>query len=403
LPDTTQGIYVWNDQLATWDMTEAQFQFAATHYVGSQKIIRSHADRLRSYNPDFLILHYRLGAGLGYRATDADCNPTGDFLRVVEGDQWVQEWPGEANVQGSWFFPFGGAGRVLQCTYGWYLMNLDDAGWRTYWVGEVMRQLAANDDDAIFADSLSVPNYLGADTFEPDLPAYDLTFENAWATRIENWIAYVKSQFGNRYRLIPNVGQWVTTRDPTDYSGADGVMIEGFAEWDANNPFDLGDWQLQMNRILGLERQGKVIIAQNYLDDASDVNTRMFYLANYLLVKGSRTYINIDMGLEPEWFPEYEIGIGAPTDPLPTDVDAWRDPGSGLYRRTYTHGLVVVNPTDTARTLSLGGTYYQAIPSGGGWVPSNGDVSSWHVDYTSVTSLTLPPNRGAVLLTTLPP
>jgi len=35
-PDTTDGIHVFNDQLATWSMTEAQFQFAATHYAGSQ-------------------------------------------------------------------------------------------------------------------------------------------------------------------------------------------------------------------------------------------------------------------------------------------------------------------------------------------------------------------------------
>ena len=60
-PDTTDGIFVFNDQLATWDMTEAQFQFAATHYVGSQKLIVSATRHLRQYNPNFLVLHYRLG------------------------------------------------------------------------------------------------------------------------------------------------------------------------------------------------------------------------------------------------------------------------------------------------------------------------------------------------------
>ena len=213
LPDTTAGIHVWNDQLATWNMTEAQFEFAATHYVGSQKIIRDEADHLRQYNPDFLILHYRLGEGLGYRATTGNCDPSGDFIQVVEGNQWVQEWPGEAGVSASWFFPYGGAERVLQCTWGWYLMGLNDAGWRAYWTDEVLRQLEANDNDGLFADSLSVPNYLGGNTFSPALPAYDPAFEADWVARIDSWLTYVQQQFDGRYWLIPNAGQWVTTRD----------------------------------------------------------------------------------------------------------------------------------------------------------------------------------------------
>ncbi|MCZ7568368.1 MAG: putative glycoside hydrolase [Ardenticatenaceae bacterium] len=401
LPDTTDGIHVWNDQLATWSMSEAQFQFAATHYVGSQKIIRSHADRLRAYNPNFLILHYRLGHGLGYRAIQNGCQPTGNWISVVEGNAWVQEWPGEGAVSAGWFFPWAGNPRVLNCDWGWYLMQLDDTGWRTYWRDEVLRQLAANDDDGVFMDSLSVPNYLGAGSYTPGLPAIDNAFESTWSTRIENWLSWLQSQMGSAY-LIPNVGGWVTSRETTDYSLADGVMIESFGEWGPGDPFDLGDWQLQMNRILDLERQSKAIIAQNYLYATADTDSRLYYLANYVLVKGARTYLNIDLGPEPEWFPEYEIPIGAPTDTLPVGVDAWRDAGSGLYRRSYTNGLVVVNPTGTTRTLNLGSTYYRANPVGGGWVPANGDVSAWRVDYTPLTSVTLAGGHGAVLLTTPP-
>jgi hypothetical protein len=407
-PDTTDGIHVFNDQLAGWSMTEAQFEFAATHYAGTQKMVRSHTQHLRTYNPNFIVLHYRLGLALGYRGTDDSCNPTGDYIQIIEGDNWVQEWPGEAVVQDSWFFPYAGSDRVIQCTWGWYLMELDDPGWRAYWMGEVLRQLAANENDALFADSFSVPNYLGGSTFEPDLLAYDPTFESEWATRIENFIDYVQAQFAGQYYLIPNVGYWVTTRNPTDYSNVDGVMIEGFSEWGPGNPFVLSDWQLQMNRILSLTNTStglsagldKVLILQSYVDE-TDVEDRLFNLANYLLVKGVHSFINMDLGLSPEWFPEYEIPIGSPVDPLPTDIDDYLDP-SGLYRRDYTNGLALVNPGTVVRTIDLGGTYYLAMPSGGGLLPSDADTSAWTVSYTPVANVTLNPHRGAILLV-MPP
>lgn len=404
LPDTTNGIHVFNDQLAGWNMTEEQFQFAATHYDGTQKMARLDADHLRTYNSNFVILHYRLGLGLGYRGIQYACEPTGDWLEIIEGNDWVQEWPGDANVVESWFYhwPVTSTTRVLNCDWGWYLMNLDDPAWRTYWSGEVLRQLQANDDDGLFADSFSVPNYLGFDRYVPNLPELDDPFETEWAARIERFITFMQEGSLADYYFIPNAGQWVTTRDPTDYSGADGVMIEGFGGWGNANYFELADWQLQMDRILGLVNQDKAILAQQYIN-ADDVADRMFLMGNYLLIKGRYTYLNFELDLDPEWFPEYDIPIGSPIGGIPANIDALWNEGWGVYTRTYTSGLVLVNPTTLTQTVNLGGNYYQAIPSGGGFVPTDGNIPvEWTVNYTPVTSVTLPPNRAAVLLNTAP-
>jgi len=64
-PDTSEGIYVFNDQLAGWSMTEEQYQFAATHYAGTQKMTLTDVHHLRQTNSDFIVLHYRLGIGPG--------------------------------------------------------------------------------------------------------------------------------------------------------------------------------------------------------------------------------------------------------------------------------------------------------------------------------------------------
>ncbi len=400
-PDTSDGIYVFNDQLAGWSMTEEQYQFAATHYAGTQKMTLTDVRHLRQTNPDFIVLHYRLGLGLGYQAADGACQPSGEWLTFIDGDEWVQEWPGDEVVPASWLFPWAGQSRVFNCDWGWFVMELNDPGWRAWWSQEVLAEMAASESDGLFADSFSVPNHLGADHYNPSLPAVDATFEEAWSRRIEDFIAYVQGQFGDYY-LIPNVGQWVVGRDTTDYSGVDGVMIEGFAEWGPQDPFDLADWQLQMNRILGLARQDKIIIAQGYLWEPDDIETRLFYLGNYLLVKGRHSFINTDYSMEPEYFPEYDIQLGAPLDALPAGIDGLLNAGWGVYTRSYENGMVLVNPGPDSRAVDLGGTYYLARPSGGGLVPANGDISAWSVDYVPVDRVDLAPYQAAILLNAAP-
>lgn len=397
-PDTWDEIHIFNDQLGS-RMSEAQVEFAASHYAGTQKMERSEAERLRAYNPDLIILHYRLGLGLGYRTIEGDCDPTGEWIHLIEGDEWAQEWPGESMVADDWFYhwPVGNRSRIMNCDWGWYLMNLENQGWRTYWTKEVLRQVLAIDADGVFADSFSVPNYLGAERFKPNLPLSDPGFESEWAEDLEAFIAYLQESDLQNYYFVPNVGSWVTSRDSTDYSDVDGVMVEGFAEWGMGQYFELSDWQLQMDRILNLVQQDKVILAQQYIDPM-DLNERMFILGSYLLVKGHQTYLNFEVDMLPEWFPEYAIAIGHPVDGIPENISLLWASAWNVYRRNYSNGIVLVNPADAIRTIHLDRTYYQVIPSGGGIVPENGDISGWSLNYRAVNQITLVSNRAVILL-----
>jgi lysophospholipase L1-like esterase len=400
-PDTDDGIHVFNDQLAGGSMTEEQFRFAATHYAGCQKMTRTDTRHLRQYNPGFIVLHYRLGLGLGYQEADDACRPNGNWLHFIEGEEWVREWPGDEVVEEGWLFPWAGQPRVYNCDWGWYVMELNDPGWRSWWSDEIIAQMSTNEADGLFADSFNVPNYLGADHYNPPLPGMDAAFEEAWAHRIEDFIAYLQERLGEYY-LIPNVGEWVNIREATDYSGVDGVMIEGFSEWEPHSPFELADWQLQMNRILDLTRQDKVIIAQSYLWDPDDVETRLFYLGNYLLVKGRHSYLNIDCSMEPEYFPEYDIELGPPLDELPTEIEGYFNAAWGLYSRRYANGLVLVNPGLNTQSIDLAGTYYLVQPSGGGLVPADRDISAWSVQYRPMNQIELAPNQAAIFLNVTP-
>ncbi len=381
-PPTARTIRVFNDQLSE-HVTAAQLRFVARRYAGSQKQTRSFADRLRAINPGYLILHYRLALGAGPAL----------FIR---GDRWVTDWP-FVNRQDGWFFLSPEDRRYHQDDWGWWLMD-PDTPWRRYWVDQVSRECRLNDNDGVFADSCSVPSFLGAESFTPSFPPVDEPAERAWSRRIERFLRYARRRFDGAVYLIPNAGSWVTTRDTTDYSPADGVMIEGFAQWGPGSPFAESDWALQQDRILGLARRGRIVIHQSYLDDPGDLQSRMFVMASYLLVKGRYSYINLELGdFEPEWFPEYGLDLGAPLTRLPGRIDDLSD-GRGYYERAYTRGRVFVNPGEGAAVIPLAAPGRLVVPVGGGHVPADGDVSAMRITTRRVTELRLGPYEGAVVL-----
>ena len=159
-----------------------------------------------------------------------------------------------------------------------------------------------------------------------------------------------------------------------------------------------------MNRTLAAVGRNQALLLQT---TATGSQERMFALGSYLLVKGSRTYLNIELDLAPEWWPEYDIAIGAPTESAGDDIANLYDAGNQVYRRDFDNGFVLVNPTNpwdgTGRTatVALGGTYYLAETSGGGEVPADG-ARPGSVSYSPVTSVTLPPYSAAVLLNAAP-
>jgi hypothetical protein len=207
---------------------------------------------------------------------------------------------------------------------------------------------------------------------------------------------YVERRLRGRLWFIANAGSWITTRDRTDYAIPDGVMIEGFAEGGADSFYAPVDWRLEMNRALGLVRRGKTVIAQSYLS-AADLRARAFVLGSYLLIKGSHTFVNMDIGSAAQWFPEYGVALGRALAPPPVSIDALQEAG-GVYVRRYARGLVAVNPEATPRVLTLASPARRVQPVGGGALDAAADTRGWRVELVPVGRMvTLPAHSGAVL------
>jgi hypothetical protein len=380
IPNTSKSIAVWDDQLPD-SMTAAQVRFVARHVDGTQKISLQTARQLRAVNPKFLVLHYRLAIGDG---------PVP--FRI--GSRWASDF-GFVTKHESWFWHEHGK-RVRQTQWNWYLMN-PDTGWRGYWARRVLHEASLLHDDGVFADSLSVPQYLGAQDFNPPLKYF--VGEAAWTKRIDRFMRYEHARLHGRLWLIPNAGSWITTRDRTDYSIPDGVMIEAFAEGSPSSFYATTDWRLQMNRALSLVRRNRIILAQSYLSPG-EITARGFVLGSYLLIKGARTFVNMDIGSQVQWFPEYGLRLGPALAPPPRSIDRLRT-SAGLFVRRYSRGWVVVNPGASALTFHLRNPAELVRPVGGGTLNGAASLSGQRLRKSRVTgSVRVPAHGGLVLLHT---
>jgi hypothetical protein len=261
-------------------------------------------------------------------------------------------------------------------------MNVSSTDFDTYWIQSLEQQVAAGQYDGIMFDSASpalLQAWCGgsgagqdprlAGTAAKDTPFVELgnaTWIDAWQT----WMGGLDTALAAQgIPLIPNDGAFITGWDNTDYSITAGVFSEGFAD----PAFAESDWEASTNELLSLAAANKILILQNYLSTPDDVTTRMYYLGNYLLVRGHYTYLDyFDASGPLEWYPEWSIDLGAPTTPATTHVADLLQ--GGVYRRDFAKGSVLVNPSSSPVTVQLGATYQQVVPSGGGQVDAAGDL-----------------------------
>ena len=385
-PDSSARIAILADQLPT--LSGAELDFAASHYVGTQKQLVGATRALRTRNPDFVVLHYHLAMWQSAPATEF----------IVDGQTWSNDYP-EVSQHESWFWHNATGARVPSSSDQKLLMNVADSGFREYWAQSIATQIAAGEYDGVFLDSASPALLQGeASGGDPRLggtAVKDTSFSElgnvTWIAAWESWIGSLESALAAREQaLIPNTGAFITSWDNTNYGLTAGIFSEGFASPD----FAPADWRQSTNELLSLGRAGKLMILQNYLSSPDDVDLRMYYLGNYLLVRGSRTYLDYFATGPFEWYPEWDLDLGAAAAPPSPSVDALVS--GDVYRRDFARGVVLVNPTDTPATVDLGRTLRRVVPSGGGPVSSSGQASGT-LARSDVTSLTVAPRSAEIL------
>jgi putative glycosyl hydrolase-like family 15 (GHL15) protein len=387
-PDTSTRIAVLTDQLPG-GMSEAQIRFAATHYVGTQKLTLNLSRSLRAINPRFLVLHYHL----------AMWQSAPNVAFITEGNTWGNDYAA-VNAHESWFWHNREHQRVTSSYDGKLLMNVSDPGFREHWRDSLIRQVEDGDYDAVFLDSAS-PALLQGEARSPADPrlfadgvrtnTFDELDGRSWIAAWEDWIADLDRALSMKgIPLIPNIGSLVTTWDNTDYSLATGAFSEGFLD----PGFSTADWKAAADQTLGLVRRNKIVILQNYLPSPGDVARRRFLLASYLLVKDVRTYVAYFAAGPFEWYPEWDLDLGAAQKTAVTTDDlSW----NGIYRRDFDKGVVLVNPGTSAVQVNLEAAFKRTEFVGGGAVSSEGTVAG-RVETVPVTALEISAKGAEILL-----
>ncbi len=390
-PDTWSTIGILADQFPS-GLSSGQQQFAATHFVGTEKQVLPDTQALRAINPNFLVLHYHLAMW--------QSAPNVSF--ITNGTSWGNDYPTVTQNE-TWFWHNTSNNRVT-ASDGKFLMNVSVPGFDSYWASSLAQQVAAGQYDGIMFDSAS-PALLqawcgGSDLTDQDprlagTAAHDTSFAElgnvTWITAWQTWMSALNASLAAQgIPLIPNDGAFITGWDTTDYTVTAGVFSEGFAD----PTFAPSDWKASTNELLKLASEDKIMILQNYLSSSDDTAKRLYYLGNYLLVKGHHTYLDYFAGGPLEWYPEWALDLGAPTTPATTDVSTLAS--GGVYRRDFAKGTVLVNPTGSPVTVALGGTYQQVVPSGGGAIDSSG-AAPGTLSTTAVTSVSVGATSAVVL------
>lgn len=316
------------------------------------------SDDIRATNPEIIILAYvptvsyndiwsdPLHASLKSRIKSSE------WLRDTDGDQ-VSIWPGT---------------RALDLT----------STWRNTLADYVATDILDDDYwDGVFYDEVSDAITWAGDV---QLSSSGSNKDDAWIDAYTDLFKITRDLVGEEKIIISN-GSSQAQHAPY----VNGRLFESFpTPWEGD-----GSWSTVMGRYLTFEEQiqsPEVILIDADTGDTgnnADYQSVRFGLSSTLLGDG---YFGFSYGMSSHgqtwWYDEYDAFLGEAKESAQTDT------GTGIWERDFTHGKVVVNPTNTPVTFSLGGEF-EKLHGAQDPTTNNGGI---------VSRITLPALDGLLLL-----
>ena len=296
--------------------------------------------QLKAANPRLVVLVYK---NLSFSARD-----------VAASGQSASGVPySEAVKHPDWFLLDRRGRRFASWSYDWNLaMDVGRPAYQRRWADNVERELAAAPWDGVFIDDVSPTMKYHRDPH--DIAQYRT--DRAYAAATRSALETIAPRIRATGKLaFGNLGAW--SEYPSEVNEfldfLDGGLDEFFGKW-GDKPgkgyADAARWKVGLDNLRRAQRAGKTFLAVTHSRRTDGAAARYGYASVLLGAEGRAAFaLHDDYGTET-WFPEYDIPLGTPTGPAEADA-------SGVYRRRFTGGLVVVNPTETTRRVDLGGRF----------------------------------------------
>jgi hypothetical protein len=252
----------------------------------------------------------------------------------------------------------------------WYLLNTSgsrfnfwsydylwaaDIGNRSYqdrWAANVKAKLNADIWDGVFVDDTNPTMQYHYTPAEVAKYPNDAAYSAATGSALSVIGPLLKAQ---HKLVIPNFGAWRNYRTAISswLPYVSGGMEEQFTKW-GNDPatgyMTGADWDSQLAVLKQTQAAGKYSLIISH-STSQDVNAARYGWATTLLAGTGKASFSLAENYSDEtWFPEYDYNLGKA-------VGVESKLSSGVHKRVFERGIVLVNPTLTSAPVAFGGRY----------------------------------------------
>lgn len=342
------------------------------------------AKKIKALNPNTRVVQYVLGESLNYPAEPA----YKDFNAKIDQEKW-------------WLYTSGTGTTKVLSDFGNsdYILNITptarkDASGKTFaqWFGGWVASewVKPNPDiDGIFTDNVFwSPRRDGDWNLDGKSDSHnDASVQKSFRTGYAQYVAAFNSAASGKLQ-IANAADWVLNEaDITEYSGKfQGGLIERMQTLDVS----LG-WSGMMKgyRKVMAALTGPKLGICSYQGTMTDYQGMRYGLASCLMDDGYFAYSDTSKRYYGvPWFDEFNANLGAAVSAPATS--AWQ---SGVYRRDFANGIVLVNPKGNGqRTVTLEGEF----------VKLKGTQDATVNNGATVKQVTLKDRDGVILLRKAP-
>lgn len=363
------------EALAKWDVLVLDMEAQVTS--------RSQLEKIRSLNPDIIILAYISSQEI---MTDATYLPSDSLRQKLLANIYPTWWLKDLNGQKVSFWP-GTA--MLNLSDGAGLSDLGER-FNDYLPQFVEREIKNSGLwDGVFYDNLwGDICWLNSGAIDLNNNQTSLAcaeINRAWSEGVKKMLAKSRSLLGDDFIITGN-GQAYLPYTPY----LNGLMLENFPPtWEKN-----GDWSASFSNYLNLNdqitRRPQINIINRSIENANNYNSARFGLANALL---GDAYYSADKSIydhgQTWWYDEYNVDLGAPRSKAYNLLNSNSGLQAGFWRRDFSNGLVLVNSSKQEQKLLFGKEELERI---------KGDQDPQINNGTKVTWIKLASGEGIILL-----